>query len=390
MSIIRNLYSSLRHAKDDAKASLVSLVLHREEINRYKDHRRIAIANQYPLSKEQKEQVDEFYLTNYGQKVDYVWHQNYAAHAGRFDYKFFPELLYIPEFEAYQNQNTDAVNLLSDKNFLPILAKGVGVKMPCTIVDCTNGVLRDGDSHIITPKMALEILSKRDCFFIKPSVNSGSGLGCLKVNNKAKTEFNGNSIIVEGVSYSQNYIIQEIIDCHESLQKLYPYAANSFRVITYLWYDKVYHMPIDLKVGRGGSYLDNAHAGGMMVAVDDNGVLCNHAVTELNEQYVDHPDTGIRFEGYCIEHFQNMIRDLIHFHEAIPQVGCINWDASIDRKGNTVVIEANTRFGSIWHPQMSHGVGPFGERTADVLQWLRFMKHLKPHDRLLYSAGKMG
>lgn len=374
----------------DQNASFNSYRSHKGEINKFKDPRRLAIANQYPLTKEQKEMIDELYVNNYGEKMDYVWHQNFAAHAGRFDHRFFPELLYIPEFEAYQNQNTAAIRLLGDKNFLPIVAKGVGVRMPHTIVDCTNGVLRDGENHIISTAIALELLQKAGAFFIKPSVDTCSGQGCLKVDEGAQIEVQSNAISVNGNIYSQNFVAQELMVCHESLKKLYPYAANSFRVITYIWRGKIFHMPADLKIGRGGNYLDNAHAGGMMVAIDDNGRLCNHAVTEFNDQFECHPDTKIKFEGYQIDHVGKMIDALHRFHEAVPQIGCINWDATIDTEGNPIVIEANTRGGSVWHPQMSHGVGPFGERTEEVLQWLRFMKQLKPHDRFAYSAGRMG
>ena len=45
---------------------------------------------------------------------------------------------------------------------------------------------------------------------------------------------------------------------------LYSEAVNTFRVITYLWDGEVFHVPLALRIGQGGSYLDNAHAGGML------------------------------------------------------------------------------------------------------------------------------
>ena len=389
-SIVRKIYHPLNDVVQEAKASYYDRRTHQMEINKFRDPRRVAIANQYLLSKEQKEQIDELYITNYGEKVDYIWHQNFAAHAGRFDYRFFPELLFIPEFEAYQNQNSAIVRLLSDKNFLPLLAKGLGMKMPRTIVDCTNGVLRDGEHHIITSKMALEILNRCNAFFIKPTLDSCSGVGCLKVEGNAKITIGSNTIVVNGKRYSHDFVVQELIKCHESICRLYPSAVNTFRIITYLWHDKIFYTPVVLRIGRGGNYVDNAHAGGMFVAVDENGMLCNHAVTEFNDKFEIHPDTGIRFKGYKIEHFREMLYSVIRLHEGIPQIGCVNWDATIDADGNPIIVEANTRGGSIWLPQMAHGVGPFGERTEEVLQWLRFMKGLKSNQRIRYSAGRMG
>ena len=389
-SALRTVRKSLRTKNEDAKVSFGSWKNHRNEIDKFKDPRRLAIANQYPLSKEQKEQIDELYVTNYGEKVNYVWHQNFAAHSGRFDYRFFPELLFIPEFEAFQNQNKAACLLLADKNFLPVVAKGVGVKMPKTILNCTNGVLRDGDNHIVTSEMAKDLLQKANTFFIKPSVDSCSGVGCMKVKEEDSWQLNYNSMMINEHLYSRDFVIQELVENDESIKRLYPFSVNTFRVITYIWKGVVYHMPIILRIGRGGKFVDNAHAGGMFVAVDDNGVICNHAVTEFTDKFDSHPDTNIKFCGYQINNFQNVWKTAIRMHEAVPQIGVVNWDITLNHDGAPVLIEANTQNGSVWLPQMAHGTAPFAERTEEVLQWLRFMKKLKPHERGMFVGGYMG
>jgi hypothetical protein len=97
------------------------------EKNKFKDKRRIAIAETFPLTKEQKQQIDDLYIKHFGQKINYIYHQNYAAHANKFDYRFFPEIYYTTEFESYLNWNKDAVTIFSDKNLLPLIASSVGV-----------------------------------------------------------------------------------------------------------------------------------------------------------------------------------------------------------------------------------------------------------------------
>lgn len=166
------------------------------EIRKFKDGRRLDIANQYPLSKLQKMQIDDFFTEYYGEKVDYVWHQNYAAHAGRFDFRFFPELLFIPEFELFQNQNRSAKLMLTDKNFLPFMANSVGVKMPSTIVSCTNGVLRDGDNQIISSTIAEKLVIENGNCFVKPSVDSNSGSSCIKLSGDDSIHFSRNSLTI--------------------------------------------------------------------------------------------------------------------------------------------------------------------------------------------------
>lgn len=42
-------------------------------------------------------------------------------------------------------------------------------------------------------------------------------------------------------------------------------------------------MPLALRIGQGGSYLDNAHAGGMFIGVNDLGELNEEAFTSLGK-----------------------------------------------------------------------------------------------------------
>lgn len=184
-------------------------------------------------------------------------------------------------------------------------------------------------------------------------------------------------------------MVQRLLVCHETIRALYAGSVNSFRVITYLWKGQVEVMPLIIRIGQGGHYLDNAHQGGMFCAVYDDGTMGNHAVTEFNDQFKEHPDTHIVFATHRIAHINKVITAAKRMHAAIPQLGVVNWDFTVDEGGEPVLIEANCANGSVWLPQMAHGVGAFGERTAEVLQWLRFMKRLKPGERERFVGGWM-
>ena len=105
-----------------------------------RDSRRMVVWGKYPLTTEQKQQIDEFYLQNYGEKIAYDSHQCYTAYTGIFDVKYFPETLYIPEFEQYENLNLAYAKVLTDKNFLPYIAKSVGMQMPRTLLSGVFGM----------------------------------------------------------------------------------------------------------------------------------------------------------------------------------------------------------------------------------------------------------
>ena len=110
----------------------------------------------------------------------------------------------------------------------------------------------------------------------------------------------------------QSVVVQECIAQNEQLNKLYPDAVNTFRVITYIWNGKIYHVPLALRIGQGGSFLDNAHAGGMFIGVSDEGELGNIAFTESGLHFEEHPDTNIKFDAFKCTTIRNYIMGYDH------------------------------------------------------------------------------
>ena len=100
------------------------------EIKKFKDPRRRSIYSKVHLTKNQCREIDEFYLENYGEKIPYTWHRHYTAYTGNFDIKYFPELLFIPEFERYMCRHREYALVFTDKNMLPPLANAAGIKTP--------------------------------------------------------------------------------------------------------------------------------------------------------------------------------------------------------------------------------------------------------------------
>ena len=144
-----------------------------------------------------------------------------------------------------------------------------------------------------------------------------------------------------------------------------------------------------MRIGQGGSFLDNAHAGGMFIAIEDDGRLHKKATTEFNESYYEHPNTHFVFENGCIPLLPEVIKSALKMHAAVPQCGVVNWDFTIDETGEPVLLEGNFISGSVWLSQMAHGKGPFGDKTEEVLQWLKLMNKTKLLDRYKWAYGKM-
>jgi hypothetical protein len=288
------------------------------------------------------------------------------------------------------NYRISYTDVMSDKNFLPLIAKSGGIKTPIAFVSKTSGFYRNKEYQHIDREQVSNIIKDIGEVFVKPTVETCSGEGCFVMNivNGVDT-ISGRPAMDILDELENNWTLQERIICHETIRAIYAGSVNTFRIITYRWKDEIHHCKILMRIGKGGNYLDNAHAGGMFIAVDDDGKIHDVAFTEFNIRYEEHPDTGMRFKGYKIPLVAEALKSAIKMHELIPQVGIVNWDFTIYKDGSPVLIEANMKNGSIWLSEMAHGKAAFGDDTAEILQWIRFMEKVPAHMRYKYQFGKM-
>ena len=359
------------------------------EKKKFRDKRRVEICNSTKLSQEQIDSVEKLYKNNYGKKIPLTWHKSYTAYTGRFDKYYFPEILYIPEFERYMNYNQSLANVLEDKNLLYVFAKASNVRMPRMYLSCQAGIYKDAENKVLDFEKACALISNIGVCFAKPSIGTDSGRGCevyCLVNGTDTKSGKTSGMLLKDLG--KNFTIQERLICHESIRKIYDGSVNTFRIMTYRWKNQIIVAPIIMRIGRGGSYLDNAHAGGMFIALSDDGTLHKTAFTEFKEEFVEHPDSKLKFEGYRIPLLPNVVDAVKRMHYSLPAIGVINWDMTLDESGQPVLIEANVNGGSIWLFQMAHGCGVFGERTPEILRWLHKMNETKYSDRAQYYFGE--
>lgn len=385
---VRNIVMNTQTMFEDIADGIQIWHKRKQEINKFNDKRRRAIYETVQLTEKQKKAIDDLYTENYGEKIPYIWHRHYTAFTGHFDVNYFPELLFIPEFERYCNLYQSFVSVLCDKNFQPFVAKAAGIKMPEVLLSSTRGFIKDAENQPVSYGKALDWFSNAGEVFVKPSINTGSGTGCalLQMEN-GKDTTSGKT--AEGIfdTLGKDFSIQKRLICSEDVRTLHPNSCNTFRVITYRWKNTVRIMPVIMRIGRNNNTVDNAHAGGIFVGVNNDGTLKKTAFTEFNDQFTTHPDSGIEFENYTITGFQKVIDAARKMHWMVPQLGVVNWDFTIDDTNTPVLIEANTRGGGIWVIEMAHGTGPFGENTEEVLRWMREMKKRKASQREEIAFG---
>ena len=320
------------------------------------------------LTKEQMCEIDEYFKTYYGKKINYFWHKLYQSYTGVFRKDYFPEILLSSKLEIELNPFSTA-NLLGDKNLLHQLFGSVEtVHIPKTYVSCVNGLIRDENNNLISNECVGNLLNNKVCV-IKKTIETSSGRDVMicefeeGVDKKSKKTLNE---IIEQMG--KNFVVQEKIKQFDELFALYPDSINTFRVMTYIVDSNIYHCPIALRLARNGADRDNIHYGGICVGVDDTGYLYEKAYEEYGESYEIHPDTNIRFKGYRISKINDIIDCAKKLHACIPNLGIVSWDLTLDEVGNVTLIEANTFNQSAWFPQMIQGKSLFGEHTPYMLK----------------------
>lgn len=342
------------------------------ELKKIKDKRRTNLYQNVSFDDIQINEIQNFYKNNYGKNIDLRWHKLYQSYTGNYDYKYFPEILFSTKLEPKLCNRTIAKQL-ADKSMVEILYSNVNdLYFPETTVLCASGIFYDKNKNIISKEKAKKIISNCGKKIIKKINDSCSGRGVLLINMQngfdRKNNKNLDELLLE---FSDNFIIQEQITNREDIRKIYNKSLNTFRVITYVCNGKIYHAPIVMRIGCAGNEVDNIHAGGLFIGLNDNGELLENAYTEFQTIYKSHPDSNVIFKGYNIKGIDRIINIAYKCHGLTPHMGIISWDFSIDNKDRIVLIEVNLTGQSVWFPQMAHGKGIFGENTKFMLNLIK-------------------
>lgn len=311
-------------------------------------------------TKEQKSEFHAFWKSVYGKRISSRWHKLYESINGIYNIEYIPEILYTTKLEPEGNQYLYA-KAFSDKGLVELFVNNTPVKVPKTILVCSDGVFRNGEYLNISEKEAQELILNEKEFVIKPTIGSSSGhsvevINTLKISNLSILEFEK--------KYEKNFVIQDKIRPHEKFRDLHPESINTIRIISYIVDDSVKVAPVTMRIGTGNTNVDNIHSGGLVISVSDSGIL-NHYGYQLGycdnkTRYEKHPDTQIIFDGYQLPFIPEIIENAKRMHMKIPHLKYISWDFTVDEEEHIILIEVNLFGQSVWFPQIVSGQSVFG------------------------------
>ena len=334
------------------------------------------LLKQVELTDDQKKQIDDFYLENYGKKVPYKWHRLYQSYTGKFDYRYLPEPLLSTKLELLDNKRLQVLPM-ENKALIGNFARGLEgkVRIPKTYVMGMQGRYYDENGNPIDKESAVAKLTQlhdgRYFAICKKTIDTSSGRDVRLIEVENGIDVRKNEKLQDVLaSMGKNFVVQERLQAHPAFAALYAGSINTLRVVSYQTKNGYKVAPIIIRIGKDG-YVDNAHQGGMFVGVTSEGKLLKEAVTEYQQRYTVHPVTGVAFEGYSLPKVPEIMQCAIDMHKNYPSMRFISWDFTVDQDENIVLIEANLHSHTIWMSQYAHGKGFFGEDTAEMLQLIR-------------------
>lgn len=186
-----------------------------------------------------------------------------------------------------------------------------------------------------------EFRLKQNQFVSKPALGTqGNGVQILDAENIPSL-----SLLREKVGGA--CLLEEVIKQGQELAVFHSKSINTIRLVTVMNMEKdIIPLFAIIRVGCGDSVVDNMGQGGIAALIDlDTGRICSDGIQSeghfTGDTFRNHPDSGIRFDGYQIPDWDKLCEIAKRGHQMLPQQQMIGWDFAwtVDRGWD--VVEAN-------------------------------------------------
>ena len=179
-----------------------------------------------------------------------------------------------------------------------------------------------------------KFIKNKKTIFAKPPTDFG-GHGIEKI--VIKEEKNIEDLYNRLKDKKLNLIEEEIVQ-HEELNKLNPYAVNSFRIVTLVKDNKAYLLANALRIN-----IDDAIAIGCSDAymrLDEKGNICSRVIDDVANIYEEHPIAKIKFSTVKIPYVKEAFDMALKAALEVPEIRYVGWDIAITKNG-PVIMEGN-------------------------------------------------
>ena len=142
----------------------------------------------------------------------------------------------------------------------------------------------------------LDFINKHQVFMAKP-INGTCGKGIEKINLKDYS--NALEVYEYLTSDNKEFELEELIIQGKEVNKIYPDAVNTVRIVTILDdFDTPHVICAYFRIGNG-KHVDNFNSGGMVAPVDEEtGIVIDKAIDKNKNLYDKHPLTNAQIKGF--------------------------------------------------------------------------------------------
>ncbi|NND59798.1 MAG: hypothetical protein HKN49_05970 [Gammaproteobacteria bacterium] len=138
-------------------------------------------------------------------------------------------------------------------------------------------------------------------------------------------------------------LIEEFLEQHPALSKIYPSSVNTYRVWVKVGTDGVSRPLMGFfRLGRSGSIVDNQSSGGILSLIDIDSGVVGTATDGMpdHEDFDCHPDTGEQITGFALPFWEEAKATACAAVAAFPKLRFAGVDIAIAASG-PYVIELN-------------------------------------------------
>ena len=261
--------------------------------------------------------------------------------------------------------------LFTDKYIQKMLLTGLNLPTPAVIALLgTSGPV----SSLQGFEAVVEDAPKE--FVLKP-VSARGGRGFRKFHKSQGELLEGDDPIQLGdlwhslqADMSRGILVEETVHNTELIRQMNASSLNTFRVITFQFPNVGWQSICSyLKVGRRNSIVDNRHAGGLLVRIDNDGRTGSALDPKTGLEHSHHPETGAALAGVLIDGFSDVVDLAVDASAAFSEMGILGWDIALTPNGPTI-IEVNAS------PAVDYLQAAYGGLVTDEMAQCLTRRHL--------------
>ena len=321
-----------------------------------------------------KEQISKIWN---GIHVNNIWFEFYNGIereiANSHDARYIPLDIQYCYIDDWFN-DTNAASVLDDKNMYDLYFHDIN--RPNTVGRIIDGNYFDKNYCRISLNELLDKCATNKKVILKPTVSSaaGSGIEFWSVDD-------GKPALEEFLKRHKNYIIQDLIQQHVDIDRIYKDSVNSIRIVTCFLEGKTEILSSVIRMGVNGSKIDNASKGGLFCGINDDGSLKKYGYSKSGEAFISHPQ-GAVFSECRIPNFSKCKELCVFLSNRFIRVAkLVSWDLAVDKNAEPVLIEVNLCYGGADIHQIANGP-LFKDHTEKVIKRVFHQKRYKLYNLL--------